>query len=67
MSKKCLGILIVLSHARHVIPLAILKGIVEIHVLSTVRYCLTIYDSSGEIRPRHVRKIADFAARVVTG
>ena len=67
MSKKCTGILIALSHARHVIPRAALKVIVESLVLSIVRYCLSIYGSCGDCQVHRVQKVLNFAARVVTG
>ena len=47
MTAKCTGILIALSHARHVIPASTLKIIVEALVLSVVRYCMSVYGSCG--------------------
>ena len=67
LSRKCTGVLLALSHARHVIPRAAFKAIVEALVLSIVRYCLSIYGSSGNVQIHRVQKIVNFAARVVTG
>ena len=67
ITRKCTGILIALSHARHVIPGPALKVIVESLVLSVVRYCLSIYGSCGTTQVKRVQKIINFCARVVTG
>ena len=67
MSRKCSGILIALSHARHVIPGQALKVIVESLVLSIVRYCLSVYGSCGITQVHKIQKIVNFGARVITG
>ena len=43
VTRKCTGILIALSHTRSVLPRGTLKCIVEALVMSSVRYCLSIY------------------------
>ena len=67
MTRKCTGILIALSHARHVIPRETLKSIVEALALSIVRYCLSVYGSCGTTQLHRVQKIVNFCVRVVTG
>ena len=67
MTRKCTGLLIALSHARHVIPGQALKIIVEALVLSVVRYCLSVYGSCGITQVQRIQKIVNFCARVVTG
>ena len=67
MTRKCVGILMALSHARRVIPGQALRVIVESLVVSVVRYCLSIYGSCGTTQVRKIQKIINFCARVVTG
>ena len=67
LTRKCTGILIALSHARHVLPRRTLKGIVEALALSIVRYCISVYGSCGTTQLRRVQKIVNFCVRVVTG
>ena len=67
LTRKCTGILIALSHVRHVIPRTTRKCIVEALVLSIVRYCLSVYGSCGVTQLRRVQKVVNFCVRVVTG
>lgn len=67
VTRKCTGILIALTHARHVIPRVTLKSIVEALVLSVLRYCLSVYGSCGMTQLRRVQKLVNFCVRVVTG
>ena len=66
MTKKCTGILIALSHARHVVPRKTMKCIVEALALSIVRYCLSVYGSCGATQLHRVQKMVNFCVRVVT-
>ena len=65
--RRCTGTLIALSHARHVIPSAVLKGIVQALAMSSVRYCMSVYGSCGVTQLKRIQKIINFCARVVTG
>ena len=47
MTAKCTGILIALSHARHVMPARTLKVVVQALVISIVRYSMSVYGSCG--------------------
>ena len=67
MTRKCVGILIALSHAKHVIPRAQLGGIVQALVVSIVRYSISVYGSCGDVQVHRIQKIINFCARVVTG
>lgn len=67
VTQKCTGILMALSHARHVIPRSALKVIVECLAVSVVRYCLSVYGSCGATQVHRIQKILNFCARVVTG
>ena len=60
VTRKCTGILIALTHARHVIPRVTL-------VLSVLRYCLSVYGSCGMTQLRRVQKLVNFCVRVVKG
>ena len=67
MTAKCTGILIALSHARHVMPARTLKVVVQALVISIVRYCMSVYGSCGVTQMARVQKIINFCARVVSG
>ena len=67
VQRKCTGLLIALSHARHTIPKAFLAQIVQGLVISIVRYCISIYGSCNLTQTRRIQKIINFGARVVTG
>ena len=67
MTKKCTGILIALSHARHVVPRKTLKFIVEALALSIVRYCLPVSGSCVITQLHRVQKMMSFWVRVVSG
>ena len=56
ITSKCTGILIGLSHARHVIPANTLKAIVQALVISIVRYCMSVYGSCGVTQMARVQK-----------
>ena len=67
ISRKCTGILIGLSHARHVLPKQTLKVIVEALAMSVVRYCLSVYGTCGVTQLGRIQKVVHFCVRVVTG
>ena len=67
ITHKCTGLLVALSHTRHVIPKAALKTIVEALVISILRYCMSLYGSCGVTQKHRVQKMINFCARVVTG
>lgn len=67
VQNKCTGLLIALSHVRHVVPAHLMPKIVQSLVLSVVRYCLSIYGSCNDTQMRKIQKIINFCARVVSG
>lgn len=67
MTRKCNRILTALKHARHAIPRAALKIIVESLVLLTARYCIYRHGSCEDMQVNRFRRIISFAARVVAG
>ena len=64
---KCTGSLLALNHARHVLPTHTVKPIVTSLVVSTVRYCLSIYGTCGATEQRRLQKVLNFCARVISG
>ena len=67
LTRRCTGTLMALNHARHVIPRSTLASIVQALVLSSVRYCMSVYGSCSETQIERVQKIINFGARVVSG
>ena len=64
---KCTGALLALSHVRHVLPALTVKPIVNSLVVSTLRYCLSIYGTCGATEQRRLQKVLNFCARVISG
>ena len=64
---KCTGALLALNHAKHVLPPHTLKPIVTSLVVSTVRYCISIYGTCGTTELRRVQRVLNFCARVISG
>lgn len=67
LSRRCMGVLIGLSHARHCLPDGILKTIVTALVLSRVQYCISVYGNGPQKNLDRLQKIINFAARVIFG
>ena len=64
---KCSGALIALMHAKHSLPKATIKPIVNALVLSSVRYCISLYGTCSITERHRIQKIVNFAARVISG
>ena len=64
---KSTGVLLALSHARHVLPRDTLARIVGALVLSSIRYCIALYGTHGTTQLHRVQKLVNFCARVVSG
>ena len=67
VQSKCTGLLIALSHVRHVVPTHLMPQLVQSLVLAVVRYCLCVYGSCNDTQMRKLQKIINFCARVVSG
>ena len=67
LSRRCMGVLIGLSHARQSLPDGVLKTIVTALVISRVQYCLTVYGNGSQKNFDRLQKILNFAARVIFG
>ena len=63
--RKCTGTLLALAHASHVIPHSVLNQVVLSLVLSTIRYCMSIYGACGIIQLHRIQKLINLNARVV--
>ena len=64
---RCTGLLIGLSHARHRLPKETLTTIINALVLSTVRYCISVYGTASANSMSRIQKVINFSARVITG
>ena len=67
LSRRCTGLLIGLSHARHCLPDGVIKILVTALVLSRVNYCLSVYGNGTQKNFDRIQKILNFAARVIFG
>ena len=67
LSRRCTGMLIALNNARHVIPKRVLPTLIQALVISTIRYCMSVYGSANAQQLKRVQKLINFCARVVTG
>ena len=63
---RCTGLLIGLSHVRYRLPKETLTTIVNALVLSTVRYCISVYGTAAAKNMSRVQKVINFGARVIT-
>ena len=67
LTAKSAGTLIALMHARHLVPRCVLQQIVEGLVMSSIRYCLSVYGTCGVTQMHRVQKLVNFCTRVITG
>ena len=65
--QKCSGSLAALMHAKHSLPKAALQPVVNALVISSIRYCISIYGTCSKTEEHRVQKIMNFAARVISG
>ena len=64
--RKCTGTLISLVHLSHAIPASLMKQVVVALVLSTIRYCISIYGTCGVTQLHRIQKLINFCARVIS-
>ena len=67
LSRRCMGLLVGLSHIRHYIPDGVIKTLVMALVMSRIQYCLTVYGNGTKKNFQRIQKIINFAARVIFG
>ena len=65
--QNCVGTLVGLSHARHLLPSGVITTLVSALVLSQVRYCLSVYGNGTKKNMIRIQKIINFGARVIFG
>ena len=63
---KSTGILISLAHSRHVLP-SWTAYVVNALVVSSIRYCVSVYGSCNDSQLHRVQKLLNFCARVIGG
>ena len=64
---KCTGVLVALTHSKHVLPSYTVAYVVNALVVSSIRYCITIYGTCGKTQLVRVQKLLNFCARVISG
>ena len=57
LSRRCMGLLIGLSHIRHYIPDGIIKTLVMALVMSRIQYCLTVYGNGTKNNFQRIQQI----------
>ena len=67
LSRRCMGLLIGLSHARSYLPDGVIRTLVTALVLARINYCLSVYGNSTQKNFDRLQKILNFAARVIFG
>ena len=64
---RCTGALVALSHSKHVLPPYTVAFVVNALVVSSIRYCISIYGTCGKTQLHRVQKLLNFCARVISG
>ena len=67
VSRRCNGMLIGLSQARHMLPHQTISMLVSALVLSQVRYCASVYGNGTKKNMDRIQKILNFGAKVIFG
>jgi len=67
ISRRCMGILSGLSHARHHLPNCVITSLVTALVVSQVRYCISVYGNGSKKNLDRIEKVLNFGARVIFG
>ena len=64
---RCTGVLISLSHSKHVLPSWTVAHIVNALVVSSVRYCIAVYGTCSKTQLYRIQKLLNFCGRVISG
>ena len=64
---KCNALLISLYRFRHHFTREILKLVIETHVFPHILYCISVWGGTTKKQLARVKKVINFAARIVTG
>ena len=54
---KCTGVLVSLTHSKHVMPSYNVAYVVNAVVVSSIRYCIAIYGTCGKTQLHRVQKL----------
>ena len=55
---KCTGVLISLSHSKHVLPSWTVAHVVNALVVSSIRYCISVYGTCSKTQLHRVQKLS---------
>ena len=61
------GVLVSLTHSKHVLLLYTVAHVVNALIISSIRYCIGIYGTCGKTQLHRVQKLLNFCARVISG
>ena len=64
---KSTGLLISLSHSKRALPSWTVAHVVNALVVSSIRYCVSVYGSCGKTQLHRIQKLLNFCARVICG
>ena len=65
--RRCTGTLLSLSHAKLGLPAEVLPRIVDGLVMSSIRYCVSVYGATSGRLTQRIQKCINFCARVLSG
>ena len=65
--RRCSGMLLSLCHAKHGLPAEVLPRLVDGLVMSSLRYCVSVYGATSGQLSQRIQKCINFCARVLSG
>ena len=65
--RRCSGMLLSLCHAKHGLPAEVLPRLVDGLVMSSIRYCVSVYGATSGQLTQRIQKCINFCARVLSG
>ena len=67
ITKRCIGILTGLSHARHHLPNSVISTLVTALIVSQIRYCLSVYGNGSKTNLEQLQKVLNLGAKFIFG
>ena len=64
---RCTGILLSLCHSKHGLPAEVLPLIVDGLVMTSIRYCVSVYGAASGRPTQRIQKCINFCVPVLTG
>ena len=64
---RCTGLLISLSHSKHVLPSWTVAHVVNALVVCSIRYCIAVYGTCCKTQLHRIQKLLNFCGRVISG